>query len=173
MRILALDYGDARIGVAISDPLGWTSRGLTTIARKNPIDLSTSIAQITDIVKEHGVDTIVLGYPKNMDNTEGENCKKVLSFKNKLETTLPYIAIELFDERLTTNRAMQVFNEVDLYGSKRKQSVDKLAAAIILQDYLDLKTRRAQDMGISRYARGYEERSPQSDDKEKNMDFDE
>jgi len=156
MRILALDYGDVRIGVAISDPLGWTSRGLTTIARKNPIDLSSSIAKITEIVKEHDVHTIVLGYPRNMDGTEGENCKKVLSFKSKLAAALPYIAIELFDERLTTGRAMQIFNEVDFKSNKKKGNVDKLAAAIILQDYLNLKSRQAQDTN-----------------EEKSMDFDE
>ena len=148
-----MDYGDVRIGVAISDPLGWTSRSLTTIVRKNPIDLMASIAAITDIVKEHDVRTIVLGYPKNMNNTEGENCKKVLSFKVKLEAALPSVTIELFDERLTTSRAVQIFSEVDLRGTKRKENVDKLAAAIILQDYLDLKTRNTN--------------------KEKNMDFDE
>ena len=154
MRTLALDYGDARIGVAVSDPLGWTSRGLTTISRKNPIDLSASIGEIAEIVKEHQVNTIVLGYPKNMDNSEGENCKKVLAFKRKLEAALPYVEIELFDERLTTGRALQIFGEMDLYGSKRKENVDKLAAAIILQDYLDQKTRQVKN-------------------KEKSMEFDE
>jgi putative Holliday junction resolvase len=153
MRVLALDYGDARIGAAISDALGWTSRGLTTIARKNAIDLSASIAQIADIVKEYDVQTIVLGYPKNMDGTEGGNCRKVLAFKGKLEAALPHMAIELFDERLTTGRAMQIFNEVNLPGRKKKKNVDKLAAAIILQDYLN---QRQEDTN-----------------KEKNMDFDE
>ena len=170
MRTLALDYGDVRIGVAISDPLGWTSRGLATITRKNPIDLSDSVVKIVDIVKEHCIETIVLGYPKNMDNTEGENCKKVLAFKSRLEAALPYIAIELFDERLTTNRATQVFNEIDLKGKNRKNSIDKMAAAIILQDYLDLKTRRVHDVSISRYAA---ECSQQDNNKEKNMEFDE
>ena len=138
-RILGLDYGDARIGVAISDPLGWISQGLMTIARKNPIDLSSSVARIVETVEEHSVGTIVLGYPRNMDNTEGENCKKVLVFKRKLEAALPGIAIELYDERLSTRRAQQIFGEVALKGHKHKQNVDKLAAAIILQDYLDLK----------------------------------
>ena len=171
MRTLALDYGDARIGVAISDPLGWTSRGLTTIARKNPIDLSACIAKIVNIVKENHVDTVVLGYPKNMDNTEGENCKKVLAFKDKLEVALPYIAVVLFDERLTSSRARQIFGEVNLPGAKHKESIDKLAAAIILQDYLDLKTRREQDAGISRYAA--ENTRDKNTIKEKNMEFDE
>lgn len=157
MRTLALDYGDVRIGVAISDPLGWTSRGLTTISRKNPIDLSASISKIVDIVKEHHIYTIVLGYPKNMDNTEGGNCKKVLAFKAKLETALPHNSIELFDERLTTSRALQIFSETGFSGNKKKGNVDKLAAAIILQNYLDLKTRQARDAEISRELIEFEE----------------
>ncbi|MDR2183050.1 MAG: Holliday junction resolvase RuvX [Clostridiales bacterium] len=144
-RVLGLDYGDARIGVAISDPLGWTSRGLRTISRKNPIDLSACIIQIADIVKEHRIETIVLGYPRNMDNTEGGSCRKVLAFKNKLEAALPDVAIELFDERLSTSRALRIFGEVALPGSRRKENIDKMAASIILQDYLDLRTKQAQD----------------------------
>ncbi|MCL2573017.1 MAG: Holliday junction resolvase RuvX [Defluviitaleaceae bacterium] len=152
MRTLGIDYGDARIGVAISDPLGWTSRGLATISRKNPIDLSSSISEITKIVKENLVDTIVLGYPKNMDNTEGDNCKKVKAFKKKLEIALPLIAIVLFDERLSTSRARQIFNEIDLTGIRRKENIDNLAASVILQDYLDLKTRQSRTIEISRYS---------------------
>jgi len=139
MRTLGLDYGDVRIGVAISDPLGVTSQGLIVVTRKNPIDLSASIEQIAEIVRQYQVSVIVLGYPKNMNNSEGENCKKVLAFKDKLGRALPDIPIKLFDERLTTGRAVRVFNEVNLAKHRRKKSVDKMAAAIILQDYLDLK----------------------------------
>jgi len=139
MRVMGLDYGDVRIGVAISDPLGWTSSGLTAISRKNPIDISTSISQIVELVSEHKVGLVVLGYPKNMDNTEGENCKKVMYFKKKLEVALPNIPIELYDERLTSSRAAKIFIETDSLRNKRKGDIDKLAAAIILQDYLDLK----------------------------------
>ncbi|MCL2396604.1 MAG: Holliday junction resolvase RuvX [Defluviitaleaceae bacterium] len=150
-RILGLDYGDARIGVAISDPLGWTARGLCAVGRKNPVDLASSVAAIVDIVAEHDVAAIVIGYPKNMDNSEGETCRKVLVFKKKLQRALPNMPIELFDERLTTSRAQQIFAETNLARSKHQQNVDKLAAAIILQGYLDNRT-AAQ--------------------KEKNMDFD-
>ena len=145
MRVLGLDYGDVRIGVAISDPLGITSRGLATITRKNPIDLSVSVAQIKEIVNEHHVGLIVLGYPKNMNNTEGENCKKVLGFKKKLEQTLPGIPIKLYDERLTTSRASQIFAETDLSRAKHKSNIDKMAAAIILQDYLDLNKEKSME----------------------------
>ncbi|MCL2376908.1 MAG: Holliday junction resolvase RuvX [Defluviitaleaceae bacterium] len=141
MRALGLDYGDARIGVAISDPLGWTASGLTTIARKNPIDLSTSISQIAEIVSEYQVGLVVLGYPKNMDGTEGENCKKVLYFKKKLERALGSTPIELYDERLTSKRANIIFAETNSPRPKNKGDVDKMAAAIILQDYLDLKSK--------------------------------
>jgi len=141
MKVLGLDYGDVRIGVAISDSLGWTSSGLTTISRKNPIDLSTSISQIVEIVSEYQVGIVVLGYPKNMDNTEGENCEKVLYFKKKLEKALGGVPVELYDERLTSSRASKIFVELDSPKPKSKGDIDKMAAAIILQDYLDLKSK--------------------------------
>lgn len=137
MRILGLDYGDARIGVAISDSLGWTAQALTTIARKNPIDLAESIKDIEGLSVQHDVKLIVIGYPKNMDNSEGESCKKVMVFMRRLQKAMPHIPMELFDERLTTGRAQQIFNETDFAKTKRKDNVDKLAAAIILQGYLD------------------------------------
>ena len=137
-RILGLDYGDARIGVAISDALGWTASALTTIARKNPIDVTESLAQIAEIVRLEGVSTVVLGFPKNMDNTEGESCRKVNAFKKRLDKALPGASVVLFDERLTTSRAHQIFAETELARGKRGKNVDKLAAAIILQGYLDL-----------------------------------
>jgi len=152
MRTLGIDYGDAHIGVAVSDPLGCTSSGLTTISRKNPIDLSTSITRIVEIAREYRVNAIVLGYPKNMDNTEGENCKKVMVLKRKLEKILPSIPVELFDERLTTSRAQQIFREMGTSGFKQRKNIDKLAAAIILQDYLDQKTRHVEYAEISRYS---------------------
>jgi len=142
-RLLGLDYGDARIGVAMSDALGWTAQALTTIARKNPVDVADSVRQIADIVRQNGVNTVVLGYPKNMNNTEGENCRKVDAFKKRLAGVLASECLNadivLFDERLSTMRAQQIFAETDLAKSKHKQNVDKLAAAIILQGYLDAK----------------------------------
>lgn len=139
MRILGLDYGDARIGVAVSDPLGWTARGITVVSRKNPIDLMASLKTLAEIAAEFQVETVVIGYPKNMDNTEGENCDKVKVFAKKLARILPNTPIEMFDERLTSARAAQVFIEVGLAKSKKRKNVDKMSAALILQGYLDAK----------------------------------
>jgi len=158
MRTLGLDYGDVRIGVAISDSLGWTAQSLTTIARKNPIDLKESLEEIANIVNQFEVRTIVLGYPKNMDNSEGESCKKVMAFKAKLEKHMPALEVVLFDERLSSKMVRRII--LDTKAQRRKGNVDKLAAAVILQDYLDFKTRHAKDVEISRY-------------KENNMEFNE
>ena len=158
MRTLGLDYGDVRIGVAVSDRLGWTAQPLTTIVRKNPIDLKESIEEIINIAKRFEVRNIVLGYPKNMDNSEGENCKKVMAFKTKLERLFPHLEIVLFDERLSTKIAGRII--FDTKTRQKKGDADKIAAAVILQDYLDLKNRNAKDAEISRY-------------KEKNMEFNE
>jgi putative Holliday junction resolvase len=147
MRILGLDYGDVRIGVAVSDPLGWTARGLAVITRKNPIDHKSSIEEIKRIIKEYEITKIILGNPKNMNNTEGENCRKVANFAKQLKQALKGdfigITIELFDERLTTQRALRIFSELGVntktLNSKKKGqgSTDKMAARIILQGYLD------------------------------------
>jgi len=137
MRILGLDYGDARIGVAISDMLGWTAQGLTVIPRKNPIDLKHSIAEIAKISADYQVKTIVVGYPKNMNNTEGESCAKVLAFKKKLAKAVPDADVVLFDERLTTVMAQRMFADADEAAGKRRNNVDKVAASLILQGYLD------------------------------------
>jgi len=144
-RILGLDYGDVRIGVAISDPLGWTSQTLTTITRKNPIDLTESIKAIAEIVASYQVGTIVVGYPKNINNTEGESCRRVNAFKKRLAKALPGTYIELFDERLTSARAQQIFIETGAAKAKCKQNIDKLAAAIILQGYLDSKSQKKKE----------------------------
>ena len=141
MRTLGLDYGDVRIGVAISDPLGWTACGLCVLERKNPIDLSGVVAQIMDIVVNNDVNKIVIGLPKHLNGSHGKGCKKVATFKAKIQKALPDVAIVLFDERLTTNMAMQIFKETCLSRTKIKKKVDAMAAAIILQDYLNMKSR--------------------------------
>ena len=140
MRTLALDFGDVRIGVAISDPMGWTSSPLCAISRKNPIDLKSSIEELLEIVREREVSKIVIGMPKNMNNTEGENCQKVRHFASKLEKAIPNVEIVFFDERLTTQMALQVYQEAGIGSKKRgKGDLDKKAAQIILQGYLDLQ----------------------------------
>ena len=133
MRILGLDVGSKTIGVAISDPLGWTAQGIDTIRRKNK---DQDIELVHKICKDYGVETIVIGLPKNMNGTIGESGERVLALAEliKEKTNLP---IEMWDERLTTVAAQRARLEADLSRGKRKKIVDKVAATYILQGYLD------------------------------------
>ena len=133
MRVLGLDVGDRTIGVAVSDPLGFTAQGITTIRRKN---IETDIAQIVDICSQYNVETIVSGLPKNMNGTIGEQAEKVQSFCEVLKEAVN-IEIKFWDERLTTVAAHRVMLEADMSRKKRKSIVDKIAATYILQGYLD------------------------------------
>ncbi len=133
MRVLGLDIGDKTIGVAVSDPLGFTAQGVTTIRRKNEeIDLK----ELITICKEYSVDTIVAGLPKNMNGTIGPQSEKVLAFCEVIKKEIN-IPIKMWDERLTTVAAHRVMLEADLSRAKRKKLVDKIAATYILQGYLD------------------------------------
>jgi putative Holliday junction resolvase len=151
MRTLGLDYGDKRIGAALSDPLGWTAGGLVVLERKNPIDHKACIEQIGRIIDEYAVSTIVLGYPRNMDGSEGENCRKVKAFASLLAKTFTNVQIEFFDERLSSAMALQIFREqgVNLKTNVKKKgqgrSIDKMAAQLILQGYLDAKSAALKD----------------------------
>ena len=133
MRILGLDVGSKTIGVAISDPLGWTAQGIDTIRRKNK---EQDIELVHKICKDYGVETIVIGLPKNMNGTIGESGERVLALAEliKEKTNLP---IEMWDERLTTVAAHRAMLEADLSRGKRKKIVDKVAATYILQGDLD------------------------------------
>ena len=133
MRILGLDVGDRTIGVAVSDPLGLTAQGITTIKRKSEV---LDIEEITKICKEYNVETIVSGLPKNMNGTIGPQGEKVQQFCEKLKETLD-LPIKMWDERLTTVAANRAMLEADLSRAKRKKIVDKIAATYILQGYLD------------------------------------
>lgn len=133
MRILGLDIGSKTIGVAISDPLGWTAQGITTIRRtKKEQDLE----EIKKICSEYSVETIVIGLPKNMNGSIGESGERVIEFSNQIKDSTG-LKIEMWDERLTTVAAHKVMLEGDLSRSKRKKIVDKIAAMYILQGYLD------------------------------------
>ena len=133
MRILGLDMGSKTIGVALSDPLGWTAQGITTIRRtKKEQDLE----EVNKICNEYGVETIVVGLPKNMNGTIGESGEKALEFAEQLKEK-PGLPIEMWDERLTTVAAHRAMLEADLSRNKRKKIVDKIAATYILQGYLD------------------------------------
>ena len=136
MRILGLDYGSKTVGVAVSDPLGITAQGVSTIWRKQENKLRQTLAQIEKLVEDYQVERIVLGYPKNMNNTVGERTLKSLEFKEMLErrTGLPVV---MWDERLTTVEANRTLMESGVRRENRKQYLDELAAIFILQSYLD------------------------------------
>lgn len=140
MRVMGLDYGSKTVGVALSDPLFLTAQGLEIIRREREDKLRQTLARIEAIRDEYGVGRIVLGYPKNMNNTEGVRCEKTKAFKEMLEkrTGLPVI---LWDERLTTVEADRVMMEGGIRRENRMEYVDKLAAVFILQSYLDKESR--------------------------------
>ena len=133
---MGLDYGSKTVGVAISDPLGFTAQGIETIERKEENKLRKTLARIEALVKEYEVESIVLGLPKNMNNTLGERAEKTLEFKEMLErrTGLPVV---MWDERLTTVEAERTLIESSVRRENRKKYIDKIAAVIILQGYLD------------------------------------
>ena len=133
MRILGLDVGSKTIGVAISDPLGWTAQGITTIKRTKK---EQDIEEIKKICKEYSVESIVVGLPKNMNGTIGDSGEKVIEFSEKIKEDLG-LKVEMWDERLTTVAAHKAMLEADLSRAKRKKIVDKIAAIYILQGYLD------------------------------------
>ena len=137
MRILGLDIGDKTIGIALSDPLGYTAQGIKTIIRKSK---KADLEELKNLCLQYQVDTIVAGLPKNMNGTIGPQGEKVMSLCEliKNETNLP---LKLWDERLTTVAANRAMLEADLSGAKRKKIVDKMAATYILQGYLDSLTK--------------------------------
>lgn len=136
MRILGLDYGTKTTGVAVSDPLGWTAQGVEIIRRQEEEHHKATLNRIAAICEEYKVEKIVLGLPKNMNNTLGERGEKTLLFKEKLEARLK-LPVVTWDERLSTVAAENVLLEADVSRQKRKKVIDKLAATIILQNYLD------------------------------------
>ncbi len=133
MRILALDIGARRVGVAVSDPLGWTAQGLPTLAREND---SQVIEAVQEIVRELDVERVVIGLPRNMNGTVGPQAKKALAFADALRAALQ-LPVDTWDERLTTVAAERSLAEGGLDGRKRRRSVDRVAAQLILQGFLD------------------------------------
>ena len=140
-RILGLDYGTKTVGVAISDPLLMMAQELETITRQRASALRHTLVRIVEICNEYEVTEIVLGYPLNMDDSEGFRCEDTLKFKELLEKRVD-IPITLHDERLTTMYADEILAESGVLKSNRKKYIDQIAAAIILQEHLDaLKNR--------------------------------
>lgn len=138
MRIMGLDFGTKTVGVAISDPLLITAQGKEIIRRDKPSKLRQTLARIEELVQSEEVSEIVLGYPKNMNNTEGDRVEVTKEFKDMLErrTGLP---VTLWDERLTTVAADKYMMDAGIRRENRKDYVDEIAAVFILQGYLDSK----------------------------------
>lgn len=138
MRVLALDMGSKRIGVAVSDELGLTAQGLETIQSTNP---DKDLKRILKLVEDYSVDEMVVGIPLNMNGTEGPQARKVREFADRIReiVTCP---VREWDERLTTVAAERTLLEADVSRSKRRKVIDKLAAVIILQGYLDMQYRK-------------------------------
>ena len=136
MRILGLDFGSKTVGVAVSDGLLLTAQGVETIERKDENKLRKTCARIEELIAEDEITEIVLGLPKNMNNTEGERVEKTKAFGEMLErrTGLP---VHYWDERLTTVAAEQILIESGVRRENRKAVIDKVAASLILQGYLD------------------------------------
>lgn len=141
MRILGLDFGDKTIGVAVSDPFGWTAQGVEIIRRDNPAEFKKSMRRLAELVEQYQAETIVLGYPKNLDGSEGERCVKTKDFSERIKRRFPKLEIVLWDERFSTIAAERSLREAQLSHEKRKSVIDKMAAVHILQGYLDSKTR--------------------------------
>lgn len=139
MRIMGLDFGEKTIGVSLSDPFGWTAQGIETITRDREENIKASLKRIEDIINQYSVEEIVLGFPKNMNNTQGPRCEKTLAFKEKLESRFK-LPVYLHDERLSTVGAERVLLQADVSRAKRKKVIDKMAAVYILQGYLDSKS---------------------------------
>lgn len=136
MRILGLDYGSVTVGVAVSDALQLTAQPVEVIKRKSETKLRQTLARIEEIIAEYEVEKIVLGLPKNMNNTLGERAERTEEFKEKLEKRVG-LEVVMWDERLTTVSAMEVLKEGKVRRENRKNYVDKIAATFILQGYLD------------------------------------
>ncbi len=136
MRILGLDYGSVTVGVAISDELGLTAQGIEVIRRKEENKLRKTLSRIEELVTEYQVKTIVLGYPKNMNNTIGDRARKSEEFRDMLVRRTG-VEVLLWDERLSTVSAHQSMIESGKRREQRAEVVDMVAAVFILQSFLD------------------------------------
>ncbi len=133
MRMMGLDYGDATIGVAVSDLLGITAQGVETIRRK---DEESDFKRLDELIREKVVTTIVVGFPKNMNNTVGPRGEASIAFSEKLKERFPQCEVVLWDERLTTAAARRTLIEGDVRRENRKKSIDMLAAVLILEGFM-------------------------------------
>ena len=143
MRIMGLDLGESRIGVALSDELLLTAQGLCVI---NSRGSANDLAQVLQLIEQHAVTHMVLGLPRNMDGSSGPMVDKVKEFGRRLAERKPELVLEYWDERLTTTAAQRVLVDADMSRSRRRKVVDKVAASLILQGYMDLRARRASSV---------------------------
>ena len=134
MRILGIDYGDARVGIAVSDPLLFTAKGIKTLPNRV---FEKMLESLDEIYNEYKPEKIVLGFPKNMDGSVGFRGDITLNFKKTLEERYPKSEVILYDERLSTVMADRFLSETNTRGSGRKKVIDTVSAAVILQNYLD------------------------------------
>ncbi|TYQ16345.1 UNVERIFIED_CONTAM: putative Holliday junction resolvase [Acetivibrio alkalicellulosi] len=135
MRVMGIDYGDSRIGIAVSDPLGFTAQGVETINWKGSIRIP--LKRISQLVNEYGIEKLVVGFPKNMNGTIGPRGEKTLDFIRLLEEEVKSVEIIKWDERLSTVAANRTMREVGVKKAKKKLVVDQIAAVYILQGYMD------------------------------------
>jgi putative Holliday junction resolvase len=133
VRILALDVGEKRIGLAVSDPLGITAQGLEVLSRRDP---QTDLARLVEVARKWGVQEIVLGLPRHLDGRPGQAVPEILELARQLKEALG-VQVVTVDERLTTAQAERVLLQADVSRRRRRQVVDQLAAVLILQGYLD------------------------------------
>lgn len=136
MRIMGLDFGSKTVGVAISDPLMITAQGIEIIRREQEDKLRQTCARIEQLIQEYQIEKIVLGFPKNMNNSIGDRAEKSMAFKEMLERRTGLVVI-MWDERLTTVEANRTLMEAGVRRENRKDYVDKIAAVFILQGYLN------------------------------------
>jgi len=135
---MGLDYGTKTIGVAISDPFGWTAQGKEIIKRT---DINNDLKRLIQFVEEYDVQEIVVGFPKNMNNTIGPMAEEAQRFSELIHKKIA-LPVHLWDERWTTMEAERILISADLSRAKRKKVIDKLAAVIILQGFLDKRSRQ-------------------------------
>lgn len=134
MRKMSLDVGTRTIGIAVSDLMGMIANGVETIRRTTK---EKDYERITQLIKEYEVDTLVVGYPKNMNGTIGERAQACEAMAHELEGMFPQVKVVLWDERLSTVAAEKVLVDADMRRNKRKKIIDMMAAMVILQNYLD------------------------------------
>lgn len=133
-RIIGIDYGDARVGVAVTDPLGFTAQGISTLPNKV---YEKMLEKLLEIIKQYDAKKIVIGYPKNMDGTRGERCDVTDAFAEDIRKNIPDAEIVLWDERLTTVQAAGILNCTNTRGASRKSVIDTVSACLILESYLN------------------------------------